>query len=82
MLERCAVIAILGLIATLGGCGLKGPLYLPADKSQEVSGHPVETEEEKKQRAASDDAPIDDATPAVPTDTTGTPSSTPPPNGN
>jgi predicted small lipoprotein YifL len=81
MLERRVVIAILGL-ATLCGCGLKGPLYLPSDKAQEVSAQPGEIEKEKKQRATSGGAPTGDATPAVPTDTSNAPSSTPPSTGN
>jgi predicted small lipoprotein YifL len=82
MLERCAVVMILGCVAIVGGCGLKGPLYLPEDKSQEVSAQPGATDEEKKQRATSGGAPVGDATPAVPTDSPSAPSSTPPPNGN
>lgn len=31
----CAVIAVLGLLAMLAGCGAKGDLYLPKQTSQE-----------------------------------------------
>jgi predicted small lipoprotein YifL len=70
--------ALLGVVAALAGCGLKGPLYLP-EKSQEVVIRPApgtapEVPVEGATGPSTEPAPLPEAPPGAPPD-----AMTPPP---
>jgi predicted small lipoprotein YifL len=72
MLRSTLLVSI--AVGTLAGCGLKGSLYLPEQKGQEVPSNG--DEQQRKERTRDSGAPV----PATPTDTTGSPTSPPPGN--
>jgi predicted small lipoprotein YifL len=77
MISAPRMTSVLALAALFAGCGLKGALYLPEERAQEVSSQSGEQDEQEKKPRSTSPAPAGEVqAPAVPTDTTRPP---PPP---